>query len=804
MSRASPAITALNAGELSPTLDGRIDLAKYAHGAKRCENFIPLVQGPVTRRGGTYYVAGIKDQTKRTWGLRFEFSATQAFVLEFGDGYVRFFTNHGQLLVSGVSAWVTSTAYSIGDLVSESGVNYYCQVAHTSGTFATDLGNGNWYPLTGDIYEIPSPYTTANLTTALGLCALDVEQSGDVLYIANKFGTVIQKKLTRLGNTNWVFSDYDPNQGPFLELNSGSTTIQASAQTGSVTLTASAALFASTDVGRLVRLESEDLDVKPWETNLAYVTNDLARFDGKTYKALNSATSGTSPPIHGQGHAFDGKTGVQWEYQDAAYGVARITGFSSSTSVTASVVQDINNGLNQLPANVVSAATPRWQLGAWSETTGYARSVAFWGPRLWWASKPDVPRLFGSVPDDPENMSPDFFGEIRADNAISRRLQSRQVNDIEWLEGGSQLLVGTSGGEFVVGPITTSEPLGPTNVQIVRQSQNRSRSVQPVGVGTSVLYAQRAGRKLLAMDFAIERDSFVSNDVAVLADRITRSGIIDMAYQSEPHSIVWVVLSSGALRGFTIDQLQDVTGWHRHPIGGVFGTGQAVVEWATTIPNPAGDGEELWLCIKRTINGATTRYVEYMKPAWVGDDDDGTTGDAEEDAFYVDSGLTYDGVEVSSISGLTHLVGQTVQILGDGAAQPDRVVDNSGAISLQTPASVVHVGLGYTSRLVPMRIETGSSEGTSQGKIKRVFGAVVRFLDTLGGKMGRYGDTLDNLSFRNPSTPMGSGATFSSGDQVVRFGGDFDRDGLIEIIQDQPLPMTVVAIFPKVKVSDKS
>ena len=283
--KSSPILTAFNAGELSPNLEGRVDLEKYSKGCAVLEGFLPLVQGPVRRRAGTRYVTPTKANGK-AWLVRFEFSATVAYVLEFGDLYVRFYTNHGVLL---------------------------------SG---------------GSPYEIVSPYALADLTNDDGSCALKFVQSGDVLYIANQKRTYEARKLTRLATTNWAFSLYRPNQGPFLEMNTSTTTLYASASTGSVNIVASANVFAATDVGRLVRIEVQNVDVKPWETNKAYALNDLTRYDGKTYKALNAATSGTFPPRHEQGNAYDGVTGVQWAYQDAGYGVARITAYTSPTQVT--------------------------------------------------------------------------------------------------------------------------------------------------------------------------------------------------------------------------------------------------------------------------------------------------------------------------------------------------------------------------------------------------------------------------------------------------------------------------------------
>lgn len=738
--KSSPILTAFNAGELSPNLEGRVDLEKYPKGCAVLEGFLPLVQGPVKRRAGFRYVTPTKSSGK-AWLVRFEFSATVAYVLEFGDLYVRFYTNHGVLLSGGLP------------------------------------------------YEIVSPYALADLTNDDGSCALKFVQSGDVLYIANQKRTYAPRKLTRLATTSWAFTTYAPNQGPFLDMNTTTTTLYASASTGSVTLTASAATFAATDVGRLVRIEVQNIDVKPWETNKAYALNDLTRYDGKTYKALAGATSGTYPPRHEQGNAYDGITGVQWAYQDAGYGVARITGFTSSTVVSADVIVDSDNGLNQLPADVVTVgkATKRWNLGAWSASTEYPASVTFFRDRLVWAGRQ---RIWCSVPNDFENMAGDFFNETRTDNAIWTQLQAEDVNDILWLVGVERLIIGTGGGEFVAGEITANEPLGPANFKIERQVKKRCRAVQPLAVDTSLLYVQRAGRKLLSLNYAFDIDRYKPDDLAVLSDRIPRTGIVDMAYQGEPDSVIWCVMSSGKLAGFTYNRDQEVSGWHRHPLGG-----DGLVESVCTIPAPDGSRDELWAIIKRTINGATVRYVEYLEKPWEASDIDGTGGDDQEDAFYVDSGLTYDGGSTSTITGLDHLEGETVQVFADGAVQPDKTV-SGGAITLTRAATKVQVGLAYSSRLVTMRLEASAGDGTGQGKLGRIHQCTVRFLDSLGGQIGPYGGTLDDFSLRDPATPMGDGSPFTSGDAAVGFPGGYDRLAQIEIRANQPIPMTVAAIMP--------
>lgn len=887
MPRATPIITAFNEGQMSRTLDGRVDFDRYPRGCKLLQNFIGLIQGPALRRGGSYFVAEQKNSSNRVWGVRFEFSESQAFVIEFGDGYCRFLTTNNLFGVNshfyqpptGASAWSALTNYVVGDLVTQAGVTYYCILAHIN---QVPPNATYWYPLPAGIYEIPSPYSLADLTNDDGTCALKYEQSGDVVYIANQAGDYPVYKLTRFGDARWVFVKYDPATGPFEAENESTVTLQTSGTAGAITITASSALFAATDVGRLVRLQSQNLTDRPWQTGVAYVLNDRVRSNGKTYRALNGATSGPSPPAHEFGSAFDGATGVNWQYIHSGYGVARITGFTSSTLVNATVVVDEPNGLSELPSDVNSTTTKRWRLGAWSATSGYPRALTFWRKRLWLTGRQSV---WASVPQDFENHAPDFFGRVEIDNAIDEALDSEDVVDILWIVGAAKLLIGTNGGEFVGEKITDSDPVGPGNFEMPRASKRRVRAVKPLLIDSVLLYAQRAGRKLLQMGFDVEIDNFGSTDLTVLANRITRGGIIDMAYQSEPDSVVWVLLGNGRLLGFTFDQDQQVTDWHVHPIGG-----DGYVESVVTLPSEDGTRDELWLSVRRTINGVTKRYWEYLKKHWEGPDDDGNAGDRQVyDAFYVDGGLTFDGkpvtdssatitavsyvggatatvtvqfgdvvspafdpsdvgrrihfyledgriykVEITAyvdvdevtvelindtplelqgvshfdwaltstiITGLSHLEGATLQVLADGAVHPERTV-SGGQIELQAEAGVVHAGFGSTARLVPMRLEAGSATGTAQGKIKRIDEITLRLVDTLGGKVGMFGERLDSISRRSPVTPMGAPPPIFSEDVVVSMPGLYERGGLIEVRQDQPLPMMVAAIMPNMKTYD--
>jgi hypothetical protein len=744
MPKASPIQEAFNAGELAPELIGRVDVAKVAAGCSRMENFIPLVQGPARRRGGTRFVAEVKTSANRTWLARFEFNTTQTYVLEFGNLYIRFFTNNGVL-------------------ESSPGV-----------------------PL-----EVVTPYATADLTDADGSFALNMVQSGDVLYICHP--SYAPRKLVRTGALTWTLSTVSTDGGPFNDVDPDQTvTLYASAATGAgVTVTASASAFASTDVGRLVYLEQKKANaILPWENGAAITAADERRSDGKVYEALNSATTGATRPTHSEGAEYDGATGVQWEYRHAGAGWAIITAYTSATVVTVTV-------LSRIPSMAVGSgnATTRWALGAWGSVPGWPSHVTFYKNRLVFARSVDR-KLWFSVAADYENFrSKDQAGQVTADMSISISVESDQSNRIQYVIPADALIIGTAGGEHICRE-QRDEAFGPTNVQILATSDFGSRGVPPVRVGETVLFIQRSGRKLRAISYDVAQDGYRSLDMSILAPHTIPKGnfVRQLAYQKEPHSIIWVVRDDGYLWGFTFNKEQYAEppfgGWHRHVIGG-----EGIVESAVTVPSPSNDRDDLWLIVRRTIDGNTERYVERMEAEY-------ESGDDQKDAFYVDSGLTYDGAPATTISGLGHLEGETVDILADGATHPARVVD-SGSITLQQAASVVQVGLACPAKLATMRTNAGAADGTAQGKTKRIHRVVVRLLDTLGGEMGPTDTITDEILFRKTGDPMNQPVPLFTGDKELAWPGGYEKEGIIWYVNSQPLPATVCAFMPQLVTQDR-
>lgn len=342
MGKNAPALSSFNAGELSPDFAGRVDNEKYAVGCDTLQNFIPRVQGPARRRPGGRMVTSVKTSSQRTWLRKFVFSQGQAYLIEFGAGYCRFYTNHGQVQAGTVAGWNSSTAYVKGNLASSGGVNYYCIAPNTN---QAPPNATYWYAMPGTVYEIPSPYGTADLTNSDGSCALQLEQSGDVVYIGCP--TIWPQTLTRYGATNWQFANYAPPDGPFQDENTSNSpafyVVPISGSTD-VYVYSTANAFDASDVagyngqpGRLVRIDTQYFNVPSWVNNISYTAGDLARWNGSTYKALNTATSGPAPPTQTSGTQWDGKGGVQWLYQDSGYGIGQITQLVSAKQVRVSL-----------------------------------------------------------------------------------------------------------------------------------------------------------------------------------------------------------------------------------------------------------------------------------------------------------------------------------------------------------------------------------------------------------------------------------------------------------------------------------
>ena len=734
MARVAAQLTNFTAGELSPRLDGRNDLAKYSAGCAIVENMVIYPHGAAARRPGTQFVASVKTPANKTRIIPFEFNTEQTYILELGNNYIRFYRNQGQIQSS------------------------------------------------GSPYEISTPYTTAQIFD------LKFAQSADVMYITHPSHQT--RTLSRTGHTSWSLDVVNFTNGPFLDTNISTTTLTASGTSGSVTITASANVFVSTDVGRQVRI-------------------------GGGYSA--------------------------------------ITGFTNATTVTATTSTNFAN----------TNASTDWSLGAFSTTTGFPSCVSFFEQRLVFAGTINNPQtVYFSKSGDYENMDANIGGTVADDDAVVYTIASNQVNSIRFMSSARTLIIGTAGGEFVVSGGGDNNAVTPTNIMIKKQSNHGAANVDAISVGNATLFLQRAKRKIRELAYNFDVDGYIAPDLTILAEHITEGNIVEMAYQEEPLAIIWCVRGDGQLIALTYQREQEVVAWHRHIIGGSFGTGNAVVESVAVIPTE--DSEyELYVVVKRTIGGATTRYVEYLHTFDFTESDNttfnyldsqlglsksattltagisatATTVPVASISGFTSSGkikiggeiISYSGITnlnltgcvrgqnitsakahlsgavtkevVNIIAGLNHLNGQTVSVLADGATHPTKVVSNN-QITLDRFATDVKVGLQYTSILKTMRIDAGSQDGTSQGKTKRIYEVTARLFETVGVEIGPDLDHMERIPFRTSADPMDQGIPPFTGDKQVEFRGNYDTDGFMMVRQTQPLPLTLLSLYPRLITND--
>jgi hypothetical protein len=890
--RISPILTNFTAGEWSPEMAGRVDLSKYANACRTLENYFIRVHGGAQRRPGTYFVSEVKDSSKNTRLIPFEFSVSQAYVLEFGDGYIRFFKDRGQILDSGVP------------------------------------------------YEIVSPYGEGDLAE------LKFVQDADTMYIVHP--DYAPYKLTRTGHTSWTITKVTFIDGPYRDLNSstettgtqlcpdgdmelnsgwssvGTPTTQERSSDGSVSgsycrkfvvdaagegikggtfTTTTDKIYRATfwvycatgsirvavrkgdNSGYAVEHTVNGVPYQEWAqfkvawketaggagayikftnatgTTGTYYVDLVEIYEVTTILLTPSATTGSITLTASEAFFNANHVGAFIRvFHDGKWGYVLIEAYTSSTQVTATVMSELGGTI----------ATEDWREGAWSDYRGWPAAVWFSDQRLVFGGTATDPQTeWASRVADYENFTPG----VNDDDPYTYKMASERVNVIRWISSLSQMIVGTVGGCWRLGGSDTDATVTPSNARFSKKTRYGVADIQPLDMGSSLLFMERnghpdnAGIRVRDLSYQMESDSYVGKDLTLVANHIAKPGIWEWDFQAAPYSILWAVRADGVLIGLTYDPSQEVIGWHRHITDGL-------VDSLCVIPGTNQD--EVWMIAKREIGGVTKRYIEYMT-----DFDFGTD---QRYCHFVDSGLMYDGDEVAitgateanpvvvtapahglsngdivwidnvegmteingryyaiankttntfelthhvtgenidgtgyttyesggiakktatTASGLDHLEGKAVSILADGAVHPDCTV-TGGEITLERPAGVIIAGLPYASTLVTMPLETQTREGTGQGKVKRIHGLTVRFHNSLGGKVGSSLDDLEELTFRTTVDLMGRPPALRSADKDIgAFPHDSGYEAVVVVVQDQPLPQTVLAVMPRYATEDR-
>jgi hypothetical protein len=759
-------VTALNAGELSPYMDARTDVAKYQSGCRRLENMIVLPYGGVYRRAGTEYLGEAKFANKRCRLIPFNFSVTTRFVLEFGEGYIRIWGNNSPVLSGGSPV------------------------------------------------ELVSPYLESELRE------LQYAQLNDIMYITH--GNHAPRKLTRVSDTSWTLAAVAFDYPPLLDMNTTAVTIASSAASGTATLTASASTFQSGHVGsqwavqwpltsgsinetidsnktstatldiqgdwtittvgtwigtvRILRIPRKEMDE---DGGAGFTAYEVVREFNSLGTARNFTATGTETERVGlkiQVANYASNTGARVFLESTDFnsgGTVTINTVASGTSAGATVDKWLGSTIT---------ATTQWSEAAFSSVRGYPRTVSFYQQRLVFGGTTNQPNtIWASKVDDFEN----FQIGTNEDDAVSFTIASNEGNRINWLFSQRGLIVGTSGDEWTVSGASDSEPFNATNISAKRQASFGSKQMRAVLLNDVLLFVQRRGRKVRELVYNFERDGWLAPDLTVLAEHITENEVVELAFQQQPDAVLWCVRGDGQLIGMSYERDQEVVAWHRHTTDGAF-------ESAATVYGLNNNDDEVWLSVQRTINGTIKRYIERFKP------DFRATFDAEDkdDWWYLDCAGRYEGAPANVITGLGYLEGKTVSILADGAVQPSAVV-SSGQITLATAASKVLVGLPYTSLIQPMKFDFQTQVGPTRGLNKRINRVTVSLYKSLGGEASTDGTDWYWLYPRDFDDPMDASPPVFSGDTEVVLSGNYSQNADVYLRQNLPYPFTVRALVIK-------
>ena len=806
-----------NSGEWSPLLIDRTDLEDYPAACRVMKNGYPRAHGPFVRRSGFRFVTEVKFSAQDTLLVPFQFSTTQAYVLELGNLYMRVYKDRGYVTdetdeietasaTNPVVIGVSNHSFNNGDQVkidnvlgmTELNAREFTVANKALHTFELPGVDGTAYTPYISGGTIKQPYEVATPWTDSEVNQLRFVQSADTMYVL--YHNRRAYKITRTGDAAWTITAVNFN-GPFGPENVEATTFTPAATTGTgIAVVASAVTginddtgFQSTDVGRQISIKEGTV------IGTAYI---LSRVD--------------------------------------------------ATNITVQILNDF----------ATTDPQTTWRLGTFSGDRGFATKITFHEQRLVIANSKLFPESYWfSQVDDYENFN--ISATLVDSDGGSYSMVGSEVNVIQFLSSAKSLLVGTTGAEWTVkgsGVVGITPLVVPSQE---RDSSNGSDDIEPLLIDNTVVYTQFLGNSVYSASFTQDSEGYSSEDISLKAEHLFNIyTILDWSYQKVPLSTIWAVRSDGALLGGSYVRGNNVIGWHYHDTQGDFKRSVSI----------HGDGrDELWVIVERTIGGEVKKFVEYAEAEFDEDDE-------LKDAFFVDSGLSYnatplaitettktnpvrvkipghglssnDRIYISEVLGMTelnnneyrttyvdadyvvlldeggtdidgtgftayisggiaeeniltvhgfdHLEGKTVSVLADGRAISDKDVTN-GAITLQVRARQVNSGLGYDSDVQPLALAWNDQKGSTQGRDMTITGAVVSIYRSIGFKIGNSYDQLFDEG--PPQTTWGQPPALFTGKLDIDMMPDPDLDPTICIRQDQPLPLTVTAITAKVTVN---
>lgn len=809
-------------GEITPELYGRIDLTKYQTGLALCKNFLSLPHGPLYRRPGLAFLA--EASTPANASLRavrlipFAFSATQTAVLEFSHGKIRVFVDGGLLSdeqrtitdidpVSGVVSVNASTFWTDGEELFIGGRQLRIRQSLSGTTFTVeDFGGTQLFlseALEGTavlrVFYIMSPYMSGDLAD------VQFAQDNDTLTLCHPSFPMYE--LRRLSTFNWQLQTVSFTPSVVIPTNVSVTATVASSgnQTPCVYVVTSL-----DDDGVSESLPSPSVQVN---NNLSAAGNfNTIRHDfmpgisryrvykrrGGIYGFIGTTTTAEGVAVASaiwsasvvtintavpHGLATGDEVLVSGFAPAGINGRATITvtdadtfTFSRTGSTAVTVLGSYLWYRPVVDDNVLADTTvvpPDDTITLNGVAGDYPSTVTYYEQRRWFAATDNEPQTVWATRNGTQSNLTSSF-PARDDDGLKFRIAAQQQNRIRHLVPLGDVIAFTTGGEFRV-YADNAPAITPTSLSVKPQGYNGASKVKPVATSGSILYVQAQGARVRELAYNWQNSAYSSIDISLLAPHLFDGfTIVEMAYTRAPVPTLWAVRSDGILLGMTYVPDQQVYGWHQHTTDGAFESICVIAE---------GLEDVLYTTVRRNVNGRTVRYVERLDARYFAQ---------QADAFFVDSGLTYDGAPVATFSNLWHLEGKTVQILADGAVAPEKVV-TGGAVTLDTPAAKVSIGLKYESdaQTLPLTFEANAGGQYAQ---KNVNAVAIRVARSALVKAGPSFDKLVEYPAREVSDPYGSPPQLQTGQLRMAVPPSWNPDGALCLRQDQPLPLTVLSI----------
>jgi hypothetical protein len=411
----------------------------------------------------------------------------------------------------------------------------------------------------------------------------------------------------------------------------------------------------------------------------------------------------------------------------------------------------------------------------------YPGAVSYFEQRRWFGGTQNRPNnLWATRPGTEADMS--FSLPSQSDDRIAVRVAAREANRILHIVPLAQLMLMTGAAEWRVSPLN-SDAITPESMSVRPQSYVGASNVQPLVVGSSMIYGAGRGGHLRELGYNYEAGGYISGDVCLRAphlfDNLT---IVDLAYSKAPSPVVWAVSSSGKMVAMAYVPEQQVGGFSTIETKGSIESACVVAE---------GDEDIVYVEVMRTVNGQAVRFVERMNERQYTD---------LKECVYVDCAGTYRGEAKKEITGLTWLEGETVSILADGAVEPQQVVKD-GKITLTYPAEIVHVGLPFTADMktlpVAMALQDGSYGSGHKKNVREVFFRVVNSSGT------QAGPSFDKLSeYPSRSTEFAGNVPEPITDEIgFQIQPQWSQSGQVCVRQKYPLPLRIVSMTTVLELS---